>query len=586
MPSLSQLVHAHPAAGWWTVIWLAGLLAAVLLGRRPDGRVLAAWALGTFSLVALAPPRGGPVAGIARTCDLALEHLHWPWEWARQDPRAGAILLLLLVGLSAARRPGWLAAGAAAPVVVEVVQYAVPSLARACSAPDVVHAWMGLTVGLGVGLLVRAAVRRARARAGASAGGPTPAVRVTRPVAALAAVSVLTLVLPAWALRETPAVATDATVALLGEDVVRQSAGDEPADGEDWLAADALDLPGTGTPFEEMARAALWDVQLVSGLLDREPGELTLPYAGPAQNWAYFWPRDGAFMAFALAGAGHADPAVEILTRVGDLHLDPMYGFDARYLLTGGRVSLDPRGAQVDGCGWVLWAIHETGGATRLPGEVHDLRDRCTDQLLRATGGGSHLPAPGQDYWEQTTYQHLLGASAPVAAGLRSAAADYLALGQDARAAQVQAAAYGVRSEIARFFGPDFQRAGGRGGLDAATAMLMPPFDPDPLPGVREAWLGYQELAARPGGGLAPGTDWKQDGISWTPEVALVAYTAAAAGELDLARRWLTWLDEHRAPWGSLPEKVDSQGRPGGPAPLGWTSALVLLTLEELSGEG
>ncbi len=49
-----------------------------------------------------------------------------------------------------------------------------------------------------------------------------------------------------------------------------------------------------------------------------------------------------------------------------------------------------------------------------------------------------------------------------------------------------------ARAEIEEFFGPDYLRAGTHGGLDAATAMPMPPFDPDPLPGVHEAWLGYQ----------------------------------------------------------------------------------------------
>jgi hypothetical protein len=37
--------------------------------------------------------------------------------------------------------------------------------------------------------------------------------------------------------------------------------------------------------------------------------------------------------------------------------------------------------------------------------------------------------------------------------------------------------------------------------------MLMPPFT-DEQPAVLEAWLGYQQGAARASGGLAPGTDW------------------------------------------------------------------------------
>jgi GH15 family glucan-1,4-alpha-glucosidase len=61
-----------------------------------------------------------------------------------------------------------------------------------------------------------------------------------------------------------------------------------------------------------------------------------------------------------------------------------------------------------------------------------------------------------------------------------------------------------------------------------------------------------------------------------------VAYVAAGSGRPDLARGWLTWLDAHRTAYGSLPEKVTRSGLPAGPAPLLWTSALVLLTLTEL----
>lgn len=564
MPSIDLLIRAHPVAAGWTGLWLMGAIVLVLLGRRAAlGRAAAGWALGTVALLALVPPRNGLVRGISRTCDLRPEHLLWPWDWFRQDPRIGLVALMVVAGLSLSRRPRWLATAAGLPLLLEGMQYAFPSLARACSAPDVLHGWMGLAVGfaaaavmLHVGRLLRGTLLRA--------------------VASSLVLAVAVTAVAGWSGGS--AVDPHTRVGLRGE-LVHSPYRDVPgAQDQAWL--DAGTVPGTGTPYEEMARTALRDLENLS---EDIAGEAGLPPAGPAEGWGYFWPRDGSFVAVALARTGHVDRAVVLMSRVSELYLDPMYGFDARYLLSGGRISLDPRRAQVDGCGWVLWAIHETTGVSSVPPAVDALRDRCTDQLLRATGGGSHLPAPGQDYWEQTTYEHLLGASAPVVAGLRFAAADYRALGQDRRATQVQEAAAGMRSEIGRFFGPGYRRAGTHGGLDAATATLMPPFDPDPLPGVLEAWLGYQQEAARPAGGLAPGSAWKQDGISWTPEVALVAYTAAAAGEDELAYRWLDWLDQHRAPWGSLPEKVDSQGRPGGPAPLGWTSALVLLTLDDLA---
>ena len=86
----------------------------------------------------------------------------------------------------------------------------------------------------------------------------------------------------------------------------------------------------------------------------------------------------------------------------------------------------------------------------------------------------------------------------------------------------------------------------------------------------------------RPGGGLAPGSAWRDDGSSWTPETALFALSAAATGDTATAHRRLGWLQSHRTAAGSLPEQVLYDGRPGSVAPLAWTAALVLLALNAL----
>ena len=114
----------------------------------------------------------------------------------------------------------------------------------------------------------------------------------------------------------------------------------------------------------------------------------------------------------------------------------------------------------------------------------------------------------------------------------------------------------------------------------------MPPFVQAPSKGVVQAWIRYQSDASRPGGGFAPGAQWKQDGISWTPETALVAYTASVSGRRETAERWMDWLSAQRTTWGSLPEKVLATGAPAGPAPLAWTAALVVLTAAELEPVG
>ena len=127
---------------------------------------------------------------------------------------------------------------------------------------------------------------------------------------------------------------------------------------------------------------------------------------------------------------------------------------------------------------------------------------------------------------------------------------------------------------------------GGGGGLDAAVTFVMPPFDQSRSVQVADAWTRFQTDALRPAGGLAPGAGWKSDGISWTPETALVAYTAAMSGRREISEHWMDWLNNHRAPGGSLPEKVLAGGAPAGPAPLAWTAALVVLTSAELEAPG
>ena len=528
-------------------------------------------ALGIFAAATGLPPRGGLVAGVARSLDLDAGHLLWPWQWDQADPRLLLMAPMLVAGALIWRRPRWLAVAALLPVLVEAWQFLMPGLGQVAAARDVAHAWIGLATGVLLAMVVLG-VHRLGAR---SLRSPRRSVRVAVPAAAVTLVLLVTSA--AWPRMENEAVADlggATTVQLLGEGFHPGSAPSPQARA--WIEDGTV--PGAGTPHEEMARVALWDLHLLTEGLDSG----LLPAAGPAHQWDYIWPRDGAFVAVALARTGHPDDAALVLEHLSGLYLDPLYGFDARYQLDGDRVVVHPRGAQVDGCGWVLWAISVTSKQAKGSSTVSDLRDRCTDQLLRATGGGTHLAAPSPDYWERSTFDRLLGANAPILLGLRSSAADYRAAGALDRAEDLEVAAASFRGQVDDYFGPTFWRTGKGGGLDAATAMLMPPFDAEPLPGVREAWAGYQREAQRPGGGLAPGSHWKQDGVSWTPEVALVAYTAAADGQAEVATHWLDWLEAHRAPWGSLPEKVGAGGEPGGPAPLGWTSSLVLLTLAEL----
>jgi GH15 family glucan-1,4-alpha-glucosidase len=44
----------------------------------------------------------------------------------------------------------------------------------------------------------------------------------------------------------------------------------------------------------------------------------------------------------------------------------------------------------------------------------------------------------------------------------------------------------------------------------------------------------------------------------------------------------LRWLDQHRTTAGSLPEKVRADGSPASVAPVTWTAAAVVITVDEL----
>jgi hypothetical protein len=333
-----------------------------------------------------------------------------------------------------------------------------------------------------------------------------------------------------------------------------------------WLEHGAV--PGAGTAYEPMVRSAILDLHRLSS----PSGAMA---AGAGGKWAYDWPRDSAFVAVALARSGHRGDALAMLGWLGGQQR-PDGLLEARYRLDGTGVP-DGRPPQADGPGWALWAIgaivagagsaeqRQEGdrslAAPGLPDAVHTLATRSLDRLLAQTGDGRRLPPATPDYWEVAQGRVSLGEVAPMLAGLQSAAVLFAQLGDRRRATDAGRAADRFAAVVDGAFGPTFQRFGDEGGRDAAVAMLMPPFvratgrfgthRGESGRRVATAWTDYQDGALRPGGGLAPGTQWYRYGESWTPETALVAYSAAASGRPVVARRWMDWLAGHRTPWGA-----------------------------------
>lgn len=300
--------------------------------------------------------------------------------------------------------------------------------------------------------------------------------------------------------------------------------------------------------------------------------------AAPMSIWRYVWPRDAAFAAAALSAVNLADEALGVLGNLASWQRADG-GFEARYT-SSGRVP-DNRPAQADGAGWFLWA------AGRLLADgvpAADLRDRlgvplarAASRLLGITDTPSHLPAASPDYWEVAETVLTLGTAAPVLLGLEAATALARAgidLGGPAQALAERVTA--VRSAMERNFAPAWGRHLQRDDVDAAIALVLPPFT-RPLAGARTVRQTAAARMHRPTGGLAPGTGWRDDGISWTPETALMAWSALALEMEEEGTRLLAWLEAHRTAAGALPEKVLADGAPAGPAPLAWTCALILL---------
>ncbi|WP_432510694.1 glycoside hydrolase family 15 [Kineococcus sp. SYSU DK001] len=351
----------------------------------------------------------------------------------------------------------------------------------------------------------------------------------------------------------------------------------DPAAEAAWLARGSV--PGDGGPHGDMVRRALLDLRALS----RANGAVA---AGPAPSWNHAWPRDSAFAAVALARTGHLGDAVRVLRFLTAVML-PDGGFEARYRLDGSGPP-DDRRRQDDGAGWALWALRavlDSPGGHAHAEELRDLLEGALDFTLDRTRSGHRLPDPSPDYWERREASLTLGAVAPLLAGLEAAAAVLSRLRERTRAREVSAAA-GRLAELVhdRFAPAGYPRYAQNpdAGVDAATAFLLPPFTARAGPAVLAAFDTYQERARRPAGGLAPGAGWRDDGVSWTPQTALVAWVGARIGRRDQANERLDWLNVHRTAWGSIPEKVLADGSPAGPAPLGWSAACAVLAVDTL----
>ena len=309
--------------------------------------------------------------------------------------------------------------------------------------------------------------------------------------------------------------------------------------------------------------------------------------AGPVGGWRYTWPRDASFAAAAFSAVGLHDEALGVLAHLARLQR-PDGGFEARYTAAGGVP--DDRPAQSDGAGWMLWAarraLAEGAGAGELGEACGAALASAAENLLALTGTPSHLPAASPDYWEAPEQSLTLGTAAPALLGLEAAAGlEQAGIDLGAAVGRAAARATTVRAAMERAFAPGWGRHVRNDDVDAAIALVGPPFMPA-LAGTPPVRASAVTRMRRNGGGVGPGTSWHDDGVSWTPETALLAWSAVALGRSQEAEQLLDWLDEHRTAVGALAEKVADGGGPVGPAPLAWTCALVVLAVVDANLSG
>jgi glucoamylase len=351
----------------------------------------------------------------------------------------------------------------------------------------------------------------------------------------------------------------------------------DSAEVQTWLAQGVV--PDPRSPYASLATTALSDLH-----------SLTLHNGGVVASlptsWHYVWPRDSSFAAVAFARTGHLPDAIRALQFL-QLVQSTDGSFQARYLDDGSGPP-DGRGIQEDGPGWALWAVDEVIAAAppeqrvTIARTLQPMVDRSLHRLLDRTAGVTALPAPSSDYWETSESQLTLGIAAPTLIGLT--AGSRLVQARDPALAKLATErATRLRSSIQVVFGPAYSRYAGGPGPDSAVTFLLPPYLDGPLTGAVESAKAAIPKLRQPGGGLTPGATWHRgDGVSWTPETALFMLASAETGDAATATSLLSWFAAHTKASHTIPEKVLADGSSGAVAPLAWSDALVLLTLQQL----
>ncbi|MEU8437959.1 hypothetical protein AB0F18_34695 [Streptomyces sp. NPDC029216] len=413
----------------------------------------------------------------------------------------------------------------------------------------------------------------------ANGGGAVEAVDPSFAVGARYVEGGNVLVLPSGRWRYLPAGAAKSRV------VAAQDPGAlaQIAESRRWLASGKV--PGGSGARREAAERALLSMRA----LLRPNGAFAAAWY---PFWDYSWPRDSAFAAAAFAHTGHDEEAYRILRyNAATQRADGTW--EARTRLDGSGPP-DDRQWQLDANGWVPWAAWQWYRTAPEANRTERLRALYPAIAKAAdfTAGSldaEGLPPASPDYWELPTSTANIGTAAPLLSGLNAAADLASRLGRDEDAGRWARAAGRLKAGIARRFAPHGygRTVDGLHGRDSAAAFLAPPFNTAPQ-GLSRALDDTYRALRRPNGGLVPGSDpdTRWGNVTWTASTSFFALAWTASGERAKGGAVLDWVLAQRNLLGELPETVDAQGLPKAVVPLGWTDALVLLTLAGQEGDG
>jgi GH15 family glucan-1,4-alpha-glucosidase len=290
-------------------------------------------------------------------------------------------------------------------------------------------------------------------------------------------------------------------------------------------------------------------------------------------QYHFCWLRDGSFSAFALDRAGEHEASARYHAWVNDAiggisgiiddviakmvrgeYLDPSIMPPARFALDGTSVIDDWPNFQIDGYGTWLWSLGQhliESGQSALPKDLRGSFARAARYLA------TFATTPCYDVWEENGSAVHTSTLACVYGGLTTAAR----LLDDA---DLLEAANVVKSRLHEaVFNGVYVKSSENSDVDASELWLLIPFQ---VVDVRdqifaETVATIEERLTLDGGIRRYSTDVYFGSGAWPVLTASLGWYAVVSGDLEKAKRCLSWIADHFDDAGLLGEQYGGEGR-------------------------